>query len=145
MHACWSSGGPEWLFGVVLGAGLAALICVVTAAGFLVTGPVQSLFVASQRSWSWRRAVWPVLSAAWVVYLIAQGGFAVADLLFVGAPMLVAAVAASADSRRHLTWSSVDPSPGPRPRPVFSLSIGALAAATAAGALVTELVLGGPC
>jgi hypothetical protein len=145
VHACWSSGGPEWLFGVVLGAGLAALICVVTAAGFLVTGPAQSPFVTSQKSRSWRRAVWPVLSAAWVVYLMAQDSSAVADLLLVGAPMLVATVATSADRRRRLAWSSGVPSPGARPRPVFSLSIGALAAAAAAGALVTEIALGGPC
>jgi hypothetical protein len=145
VHACWSSGGPEWLFSVVLGAGLAALICVVTAAGFLVTEPAGLPFVTSHKSWSWRRAVWPMLSGAWVVYLIAQGGFAVADLLLLGAPMLVATVGASADSRRHLAWSSMDSSPGPRPKPVFSLSIGALAGATAAVAFVTELVLGGPC
>ena len=145
MQACWSSGGPEWLFGVVVGAGLAGLVCLVTAASILVTGAPQPLFVASQKSRSWRRAVWPVLSAAWVVFLIAQDNFRVADLLLVAAPMLVAAVAVSADSRRYLAWSSVNAPPGPRPRPVFSLSIGALAAAAAGGALLTEIVLGGPC
>jgi hypothetical protein len=145
VHNCWSSGGPEWLFSVVVGAGLAALVCIVTAAGFLTTGATSSPFSTSPPPRSRRPGVWPVLSTAWLVYLITQHGFAVSDLLLVGAPMLIAAAAVSADSRRDLALSSVNPSPGPRPRPLFSLSVAALAAAAAAGALITEVLLGGPC
>jgi hypothetical protein len=130
---------------VVLGAGLAALVCVVTAAGFLVSGVAQPQVGASTRAWSWPRALWLALSGAWVLYLLAHDSSRVADLLLVGGPMLIAAAATSADSRRYLAWSSMEPPPGSRPRPVFSLSVGALAVAAATGALVTEILLGGPC
>lgn len=134
-NGCFVTGGPDWLFPLLLGSGGAALVCVLMV---LASGaPLGSRPAVRTTP---RRQL--IALAVGLVPGIALG-VAPVHLLALYAPLLlVAAVLRSA--RRPVTSSATSGSAAEPPRATIVV-VGVLSGAVASGALAAMVLQGGAC
>ncbi len=142
MTGCFVSGGPDWLFPLVLGGGLAALVALLFAAagtGRLVVKREVTSAMAERSRWIWvlRLALLTVLVAWPLVRSVSLGD----DVAVMYVPLLAVGVAAYSDRWR---WrATADRARAPVRRiPVLTVATGAMAACAAIAAFGAMFALG---
>jgi hypothetical protein len=142
VSGCYASGGPQWLFSVALGGGMAGAFGLVTvlAPGLLVD---PSAAGRPRRS-GWDRGL-PLLALLPLVFLgIAHGGGPDFSVLLWAIVPLAVITAAGAIDRRARGTSARRGLPA-KPRRTWSFALGCLALAAAFAAVVAMIVQGHPC
>ncbi len=142
MTGCFVSGGPDWLFPLVLGGAGAALVALVLAAagtGRLVVKREVTPAMAERSRWKFwlRRLALPTVLVAWALVT----GISLGHLTVMYLPLLAVGVAAYADRWR---WrATADSARAPVRRiPVLTVAAGVIAACAAIAAFGATFALG---